>query len=146
MSETTMICKMKGYIQPFERRLALMELESLANTAATPEPSLLDEPLNYQLLTTRSPDDLADKLTYWESVGPAGDYGRYTRQVRREATANVVRNGITPLQLRSLLPFEADDSSSSKSPNIALWATWCPRVSRQVLPPISAFVAQYSRG
>ena len=108
MSETNMICKMKGYIQPFERRLALMELESLANTAATPEPSLLDEPLNYQLLTTRSADDLANKLTYWETVGPEGDYGRYTRQVRREATANVVRNGITPLQLRSLLPFNAE--------------------------------------
>ena len=30
MPETTMICTMKGYIQPFERRLALMELESLA--------------------------------------------------------------------------------------------------------------------
>jgi DNA modification methylase len=108
MPETTVICKMKGYIQPFERRLALMELESLADTAATPEPSLLDEPLSYQLLTSRSQEDLADRLTYWESVGPEGDYGRYTRQVRRESTANVVRNGITPLQLRSLLPFETN--------------------------------------
>ena len=54
MTETTMICKMKGYIQPFERRLALMELESLAH-CRLPEPSLLDEPLSYQLLTTDLP-------------------------------------------------------------------------------------------
>ncbi len=108
MPETAMICKMKGYIQPFERRLALMELESLAGTAAAPEPSLLDEPLSYHLVTTRSLDELTDRLTYWETVSPTDDYGRYTRQVRREATANVVRNGITPPQLRSLLPFNAE--------------------------------------
>ena len=108
MPEITMTCRMKRYIQPFERRLALMELESLADTTATPEPSLLDEPLGYQLATSRSLDDLADRLTYWETVGPVDDYGRYTRQVRREATVNVVRNGIAPLQLRSLLPFKAD--------------------------------------
>lgn len=108
MPETTMICKMKGYIQPFERRLALLELESLAGAAAVPEPSLLEEPLSYHLVTTRPLDDLADKLTYWETVSPIGDFGRYTRQVRREATANVVRNGITPPQLRSLLPFSAE--------------------------------------
>ena len=69
---------MKGYIQPFERRLALMELESLADTTATPEPSLLDEPLGYQLATSRSLDDLADRLTYWETVGPVDDYGRFS--------------------------------------------------------------------
>lgn len=32
--------------------------------------------------------------------------GRYTRQIRREATINAVRNGIAPAQLKALLPFD----------------------------------------
>jgi hypothetical protein len=108
MPETTMICTMKGYIQPFERRLALMELESLARVTPLPEPSLVDQPLSYRIVTGQSLDTLADHLTYWETVGPEADYGRYTRQVRREATANAVRNGVTPAQLRLLLPFKAE--------------------------------------
>lgn len=108
MSEMTMICTMKSYIQPFERRLALMELESLARVAPVPEPSLLDQPVSYQVVTEQSLDTLAENLTYWETVAPMANYGRFTRQVRREATANVVRNGITPAQLRSLLPFKAE--------------------------------------
>ncbi len=108
MPETTLICTMKGYIQPFERRLALMELESLAHVAPLPEPSLLDQPVSYRVVTDQPLDALADHLTYWETVGPEADYGHYTRQVRREATANAVRNGVTPAQLRSLLPFKAE--------------------------------------
>ncbi len=108
MPETTLICTMKDYIQPFERRLALMELESLAHVAPFPEPSLLDQPVSYRVVTDQPLAALADHLTYWETVGPEAEYSRYTRQVRREATANVVRNGVTPVQLRSLLPFKAE--------------------------------------
>lgn len=107
MSEQTLICKIKEYIQPFERRLALMELESIANATPAPESSLLDEPLVYRVTTTRSLDHLADTLTYWETISPPTvTDGRYTRQVRREATVNVVRNGITLAQLRAVLPFD----------------------------------------
>jgi DNA modification methylase len=108
MSKRELICKMKGYIQPFERRLALMELESVAGSHPVPEPSLLDNPLVYRIATTRSLNMLADTLTYWETIGPATTQGCYTRQVLREATVNVVRNGITLTQLQAILPFKPE--------------------------------------
>ena len=107
MSPRELICKMKAYIQPFERRLALMELEAVSDAQPVPEPSLLDESLVYQVITSRSLDHLADALAYWEIISStAAANGRYTRQIRREATVNVVRNGIAPAQLKSLFPFD----------------------------------------
>ncbi|MBI3329746.1 MAG: hypothetical protein HYZ81_23945 [Nitrospinae bacterium] len=104
MSKSELICKMKAYIQPFERRLALMELESIAGAVPMAEPSLLDEPLGYRVITPRPLHYLADSLTYWETIGLATAInGYYTRQVRREATVNVPRNGIAPPQIRALL-------------------------------------------
>ena len=106
--EQSLVCTMKGYIQPFERRLALLELESLTSANPTPALTLLDEPLVYHVTTAQSPEQLLRKLTYWETVGPETVPGRLTQQVRREATANVVRNGITPEQLREILPFNGN--------------------------------------
>ena len=105
MREHDVTCKIKGYIQPFERRLALMELESVAGSPPLPEPSLLAEPLVYRVRTGRSIDGLAEALTYWEAVALDGAAVRLTRQVQREATATVVRNGVTPAELRALLPW-----------------------------------------
>ena len=106
--EQPLVCTMKGYIQPFERRLALLELESLTSANPTPDPTLLDEPLVYHVTTAQPPEQLLRKLTYWETVGPETVPGHLTQQVRREATANVVRNGITPEQLREILPFNGN--------------------------------------
>lgn len=108
MSKQELLCKMKAYIQPFERRLALMELESVAGSTPVPESSLLDTPLVYRVTTSRSLDYLADTLTYWEIISPTTTPGRYTRQVRREATVNVVRNGIPLPHLQKLLPFDSE--------------------------------------
>lgn len=108
MPNQELVCKMKGYIQPFERRLALMELESVAGCVPAPEPSLLDKPLIYRVITSRTLGKLTDRLTYWEAISPLTTQGRYTRQVLREATVNVVRNGVTPAQLQTLLPFTTD--------------------------------------
>jgi len=102
-----LLCRIKAYIQPFERQLALMELESVAGAVPLPVPGLLYEPIVYSVRTSQSLDYLADTLTYWETVGPAAaTNGRYTRQIRREATVNVVRNGISPARLQALLPFD----------------------------------------
>lgn len=104
----SLVCTMKGYIQPFERRLALLELESLASATPIPDPTLLEAPSAYRITTWQAPEQLLQKLTYWETVGLETEPGRLTQQIRREATANVVRNGITPEQLRSLLPFNGN--------------------------------------
>src|SRR4030067_862961 len=109
MPKQELLCKMKAYIQPFERQLALMELESAAGGEPIPEPGFLDGPLVYRVNPPRSLDYLAETLTYWETVGLRSTAnGRYTHQVRREATANVVRNGISPAQLREMLPFNGN--------------------------------------
>jgi site-specific DNA-methyltransferase (cytosine-N4-specific) len=61
-------------------------------------------------MTTQSPTYLADRLTYWEQLYPDGNpfTRQLTRQVKREATANIVRNGITPEQLQAILPFQQE--------------------------------------
>jgi hypothetical protein len=106
MGTHVFICKMKGYIQPFERRLALMELESVAQSPPVPESSDLDNPLVYRVTTPRPIDHLSDALTYWETISTRTDGFRYTRQVRREATVSTVRNGSKPVQLQVFLPFD----------------------------------------
>jgi SAM-dependent methyltransferase len=106
MAEQELICKMKSYIQPFERQLALMEIESVAGKRPIPVHSLLGEPLVYQVTTPYPIERLVGALTYWETIGSTMETtGRYTHQIRRESTVNVVRNGISPAQLRTQLPF-----------------------------------------
>lgn len=104
MSKLDYVCKMKSYIQPFERHLALSELESVAGAV----PSKLQESsIEFKVRTSRSLSYLTDALTYWETVGEiASDDQDYTRQIRREATLGILRNGITTSQLREILPFD----------------------------------------
>lgn len=106
------VCRLKPYIQPFERNLALKELEALTGAVPTPETAvdLPTDSLVYRVMTTQSPTYLADRLTYWEQLYPDGNpfTRQLTRQVKREATANIVRNGITPEQLQAVLPFQQE--------------------------------------
>jgi site-specific DNA-methyltransferase (cytosine-N4-specific) len=107
----SVVCALKPYIQPFERALALQELQALAKGSPCPIPadgaSGEQEALVFQVQTDLSAAYLASRLTYWQTVGVAGDGAPVvTRQVRREATSNLVRNGISPLQLTELLPFK----------------------------------------
>lgn len=104
---TELICRLKPYIQPFERILALQELTVRAGVAPVPHDPQISEPLDYRVATQQSLTYLTDHLTYWEEVYPAGNLFmcELTRQVRREATANVVRNGIQPERLSAMLPY-----------------------------------------
>lgn len=102
-----LVCSMKAYIQPFERILALRELESVSGADAVPDPCLIGEPLVYRVTTLRALEDLAKRLTYWESVcSSVPSEARYTQQVLREATPSLVRNGVPLSELRSLLPMK----------------------------------------
>ena len=62
------ICKMKGYIQPFERRLALMELKSVAGTLPMSKPGHINGSLIYRVRTPRRIDHLTNTLTFWETI------------------------------------------------------------------------------
>lgn len=93
-------CKIKPYIQPFEKSLALRELSALSGS--TP---ILEKNKNgseyYLVKTTTSDDYLAQKLSYWETVQE-----KSTTQVLREATVNIVRNSVSPEQIANQLPFK----------------------------------------
>ena len=92
-------CKIKSYVQPFEKTLALRELANLSGS--TP---VLAENENggeyYSVKTNASDDYLASRLGYWESV-----QSKSTTQILREATVNVVRNSVSPEQIANQLPF-----------------------------------------
>lgn len=99
---------MKPYIQPFERALAIQELSSLSNA----KPRLLrsaEEPGNlYAVNTTVQAKSLVESLAYWEVIGR--DVPLLTRQVLRERTVNVVRNGVNPLHIPQLLQRQGLDA------------------------------------
>lgn len=109
-TNSEIVCRLKPYIQPFERILALKELEALTRAVPVPETDLAEEPVVYRVVTTQSSTYLANRLTYWEQLQPNGNpfISQITRQVRREATTNLVRNGITPEQLQAILPFQQE--------------------------------------
>jgi len=108
----SLLCKIKPYIQPFERVLALKELQALSLCDPEPEQSDPSVPVNgavvFKINTDVSLEFLIENLTYWESVGKGDFSQRLTRQVKREATVNLVRNGIKPKGLQKSLPFEHD--------------------------------------
>lgn len=104
MSKYRLTCRIKPYIQPFERELAIRELTVMAQ--AQPVPHLEDasfEPLIYEVVTQVNPEQLLNSLAYWESV--TNGHVDFTAQVLREATVNVVRNGIATTNLVEQLLF-----------------------------------------
>ncbi|MBI4317351.1 MAG: hypothetical protein HY675_02580 [Chloroflexi bacterium] len=95
---------MKPYIQPFERELALRELAKFAG--ASPETVTRTGNDYYEVTCSVHESVLVDRLAYWEIV--QGTAAMWTIQVRREATASVVRNGIRPADLLRVLPFRGE--------------------------------------
>lgn len=98
-------CRIKPYIQPFERVLAFAELSALTTGTRPKIPadgaiadSVEVEPRSARLLT--------NSLAYWQSV----DNGRpnYTVQVLREATVSIARNGVPLQEFASRLPFRGE--------------------------------------
>ncbi|HYG78800.1 MAG TPA: hypothetical protein VD861_00350 [Pyrinomonadaceae bacterium] len=98
----TLKCRIKPYIQPFERKLALAELASI--TRSTPRPAAPGgEAVEFEVQSALPADALAGRLAYWESVSDSRPH--LTIQALREATVNVVRNGIPLEKLADLVPF-----------------------------------------
>jgi len=98
---------MKPYIQPFERVLALRELQSLAAADARPLGLLEETSTEFEVISVRSLQDLANRLSYWESIEHATE-SMLTTQSLRESTVNLVRTGVAVQSLRQQLPFNGD--------------------------------------
>ena len=87
MEELT--CKIKGYIQPFERQLALQELEALTKGRVVPINGDADSASIFSISPASDIEILRTTLAYWHSVGNGAE--TLTTQVRSEATAKIAR-------------------------------------------------------
>jgi DNA modification methylase len=101
-----LICRLKPYIQPFERTLALRELAATSGAEPRPVKGLASTALEFFVTTSVTPDMLSDRLAYWETVSSGAPV--FTRQLLREATVNAVRNGITLPELATKVPFRGE--------------------------------------
>jgi site-specific DNA-methyltransferase (cytosine-N4-specific) len=91
-------CKIKEYIQPFERNLAIQELSIVAGNKPKGKGA------NFTVKTNTHVKKLIESLAYWESV-TSNSASQITIQSLREATVNIVRNGIDFETLKASLPF-----------------------------------------
>jgi site-specific DNA-methyltransferase (cytosine-N4-specific) len=96
-----LVCRMKPYIQPFERKLALSELASLAGSEPVAVGGRTKDSVVFSVPPRVRPDILARQLAYWEVI--EADRRYFTSQVLRERTANAVRNGVPPAEIPRLL-------------------------------------------
>ncbi len=101
-----LVCKIKDYIQPFERHLALAELRALTRGPVTPLDGDNDTAIHFIVTHRNDADHLRSALAYWCSVG--SDTDALTLQLRSEATSLVARNGVDtttlPETVHTLVP------------------------------------------
>ena len=88
---TSVVCRIKDGIQPFERRLALEELRALADGPMHPCDGDEATASTFLLGGVVQPATLRNALAYWRSIGMEPD--GLTAQVRAEATLAVTQNG-----------------------------------------------------
>ena len=96
-----LVCRMKPYIQPFERTLALAELSALAHSDPVSVDQHTSNPVLFSIPPVVKPAALARHLAYWETI--EADKLYFTTQVLRERTVNVVRNGVPTKDIQQLL-------------------------------------------
>ena len=102
----SLTCRIKEHIQPFERKLALQELQALAKGPLYPLDGDEAQALNFAVANTSDTTNLRNELAFWHSVGDSVE--GLTAQLRSEATAGIARNGITlnelPRKVHTLVP------------------------------------------
>ena len=84
-------CRIKEYIQPFERRLALQELRALAGSPVVPVDGDDATASTFSVARTNDAGALRNALAYWHSVGDRA--GGATTQLRAEAALEFARHG-----------------------------------------------------
>lgn len=107
MSENyTLVLKMKSYIQPFERVLAVRELQAVGGGIAT-RPDVDGDCGDIYLMDSRVlPSQFASRLTYWEWLR-LSDETMLTDQSRIEAAAIIGGNGLPMADIPGVLPLGA---------------------------------------
>ncbi len=102
-------CNIKPYIKPFERSLAIRELESLTGM------NLIESGNTFTIKTQTDPKYLAERLAYWELLLDNGTMTSLTPdQIRREATTQFAKGSIRPNQISQHLPFNGNVPSVNR--------------------------------
>ena len=104
-----MTCRLKEYIQPFERRLALQELRALTMGEVVPENGDEAAASRFTIRDGIDAQSLRSDLAYWRSIGDETD--GLTEQLRWEATADAARR-------RESLRYIEESTKTTNSPNI----------------------------
>lgn len=103
----TLTCRMKSYIQPFERELALQELRVLSQLEKSDLKSVAESDTEFRVATSCKASELVSRLAYWETIADSKSV-QVTLQSLRESTVNLVRNGVALDALRKQLPFVSE--------------------------------------
>ncbi len=93
---TALTCRIKDYIQPFERQLALDELRALTKAAVIPVDGDETMASTFVIKGLSDPGMLRNALAYWHSVGAPESL---TLQIRGEATTLTANGGIATSDL-----------------------------------------------
>ena len=99
----TLTCRMKSFIQPFERELALQELRALAGGSVAPLDGDEASASLFSVSMSSEVERLRGALAYWSSVGE-GPEG-VTAQVRGEATLVSARSAVGATELLDMTEF-----------------------------------------
>ena len=82
----------KQFIQPFERRLAMLELEALSQSTPSAVGNDASSASVFEISGQFDPQYLSKSLSYWREVN--ADEATLTEQIRAEATSIVAGNGL----------------------------------------------------
>jgi len=93
-------CRIKEYIKPFERRLAMEELRAMVGGPVIPLDGTDATAVTFAVPASSDAHVLRGALAYWSSVGNRED--GLTVQVRGEATAAIARNGVSSTRLSDI--------------------------------------------
>ena len=94
-------CRIKKYIQPFERQLALQELRALADGPVVPVDGNDATASTFSVASASDADTLRRALAYWRSVGDDAD--GLTAQLRSEATLGIACKGALADERREIV-------------------------------------------
>lgn len=100
----TLRVRIKPYIQPFERVLALRELRVLSASEPRHLGLLEETSTEFEVASAQSSSELAARLSYWEAVEYASA-STLTTQILRESTVNVSRNDFSVDAMHRQPPF-----------------------------------------
>ena len=95
------LCQMKSYIQPFEKILAIKEMENFATTIT----SVNNDGRLFEIKTSFQSEYLLREVGYWERIA-----NQPTLQVLREGSSYLIRNGIALGELSKIFPIKEADN------------------------------------